>query len=210
VLPRPRVALRIRARVSLQSAARCKALRFEVHHKRFGGMGFSRITDGSANRIWSQGYRIHTNRKGKLDMKTLPEADCSRCRTRQRSLLFLRPLCTAGCTCAGFRCEGGPRSSIRTGRVAKVCSGESLSSASVTVDFRQSYPALRRIPARLAKGKKEAAVGVFKRKRKYWIDYYDSQRNRIQESSHSSSKRDAEDLLALRKSEILRARLDAP
>jgi integrase len=53
-------------------------------------------------------------------------------------------------------------------------------------------------------------LGVFKRKRKYWIDYYDSQRNRIQESSHSSSKRDAEDLLALRKSEILRGTFRRP
>jgi integrase len=53
-------------------------------------------------------------------------------------------------------------------------------------------------------------VGVFKRKRKYWIDYYDSQRNRIQESSHSSSKRDAEDLLSLRKSEILRGTFKRP
>jgi integrase len=53
-------------------------------------------------------------------------------------------------------------------------------------------------------------LGVFKRKRKYWIDYYDSQRNRIQESSHSSSKRDAEDLLALRKAEILRRTFKRP
>ena len=53
-------------------------------------------------------------------------------------------------------------------------------------------------------------MGVFKRKRKYWIDYYDSQRNRIQESSHSSSKRDAEDLLALRKTEILRGTFRRP
>jgi len=53
-------------------------------------------------------------------------------------------------------------------------------------------------------------MGVFKRKRKYWIDYYDSQRNRIQESSHSSIKRDADDLLALRKSEILRGTFRRP
>jgi integrase len=53
-------------------------------------------------------------------------------------------------------------------------------------------------------------VGVFKRKRKFWIDYYDSQGNRIQESSHSSSKRDAEDLLSLRKSEILRGTFKRP
>jgi integrase len=47
-------------------------------------------------------------------------------------------------------------------------------------------------------------VGVFKRGEKYWIDFYDSNKNRVQESSHSSSKRDAEALLALRKSEIIR------
>ena len=53
-------------------------------------------------------------------------------------------------------------------------------------------------------------MGVFKRKNKYWIDYYDSQKNRIQESSHSSSKRDAEDLLSIRKSEILRGTFKRP
>jgi integrase len=53
-------------------------------------------------------------------------------------------------------------------------------------------------------------MGVFKRKRKYWIDYYDSQGKRIQESSHSSSKRDADDLLSLRKSEILRGAFKRP
>jgi integrase len=47
-------------------------------------------------------------------------------------------------------------------------------------------------------------VGVFKRGEKYWIDFYDSNKNRVQESSHSSSRRDAEALLALRKSEIIR------
>ena len=47
-------------------------------------------------------------------------------------------------------------------------------------------------------------MGVFKRGNKYWIDFYDSNRSRVQESSHSSSKRDAEALLALRRSEILR------
>ena len=47
-------------------------------------------------------------------------------------------------------------------------------------------------------------MGVFKRGNKYWIDFYDSSRSRVQESSRSSSKRDAEALLALRRSEILR------
>jgi integrase len=53
-------------------------------------------------------------------------------------------------------------------------------------------------------------VGVFKRGEKYWIDFYDSNRNRVQESSHSSSKRDAEALLALRKSEIIRGMYKRP
>jgi integrase len=53
-------------------------------------------------------------------------------------------------------------------------------------------------------------LGVLKRKNKYWIDFYDSQKTRIQESSHSSSKRDAENLLALRKSEILRGTFKRP
>jgi integrase len=53
-------------------------------------------------------------------------------------------------------------------------------------------------------------LGVFKRKNKYWIDFYDSQKNRIQESSHSSSKRDAEDLLSIRKSEVLRGTFKRP
>src|SRR6266852_8686509 len=47
-------------------------------------------------------------------------------------------------------------------------------------------------------------MGVFKRGNKYWIDFYDSNRSRVQESSQSSNKRDAENLLALRKSAILR------
>jgi len=64
--------------------------------------------------------------------------------------------------------------------------------------------------ARLAKGRKRPHLGVFKRKKKYWIDFYDSQKNRIQESSHSSSKRDAEDLLSIRKSEVLRGAFRRP
>jgi integrase len=64
--------------------------------------------------------------------------------------------------------------------------------------------------ARLAKGRKRPRLGVFKRKNKYWIDFYDSQKNRIQGSSHSSSKRDAEDLLSIRKSEILRGTFKRP
>lgn len=47
-------------------------------------------------------------------------------------------------------------------------------------------------------------MGVYKRGNVYWIDYYDQNRNRVQESSQSTNQRDAEDLLTIRKSEILR------
>jgi integrase len=47
-------------------------------------------------------------------------------------------------------------------------------------------------------------MGIYKRGKVYWIDYYDPNRKRVQESSQSSLKSDAEDLLTLRKSEILR------
>jgi integrase len=47
-------------------------------------------------------------------------------------------------------------------------------------------------------------MGIYKRGKVYWIDFYDQNRNRVQESSQSSSRRDAENLLALRKSAILR------
>src|SRR5579863_8075091 len=47
-------------------------------------------------------------------------------------------------------------------------------------------------------------MGIYKRGSVYWIDFYDQNRNRVQESSRSSNWRDAEALLTLRKSEILR------
>ena len=47
-------------------------------------------------------------------------------------------------------------------------------------------------------------MGVFKRGKVYWIDFYDQNRKRIQESSHSSNLRDAENLLTLRKAAVLR------
>jgi integrase len=47
-------------------------------------------------------------------------------------------------------------------------------------------------------------MGIYKRGNVYWIDYYDPNRKRVQESSESSKERDAEKLLTLRKSEILR------
>jgi integrase len=47
-------------------------------------------------------------------------------------------------------------------------------------------------------------MGVYKRGNIYWIDYYDPNRKRVQESSQSFTRRDAEALLTIRKSEILR------
>ena len=47
-------------------------------------------------------------------------------------------------------------------------------------------------------------MGVYRRGGVWWIDYYDQHRERVQESSQSSNKRDAEALFALRKSEIVR------
>ena len=47
-------------------------------------------------------------------------------------------------------------------------------------------------------------MGIYKRGNVYWIDYYDSNRRRVQESSQSSIRREAEKLLTIRKSEILR------
>ncbi|MFI5097241.1 MAG: tyrosine-type recombinase/integrase [Candidatus Acidiferrales bacterium] len=47
-------------------------------------------------------------------------------------------------------------------------------------------------------------MGIYQRNRVWWINYYDQNRRRIQESSHSTSRREAEKLHALRKSEVLR------
>jgi integrase len=59
--------------------------------------------------------------------------------------------------------------------------------------------------SRLAKGRKrEPQMGTYKRGKTWWIDWYDQNHQRIQESSHSFIRRDAESLLAVRKSEVLR------
>ena len=47
-------------------------------------------------------------------------------------------------------------------------------------------------------------MGIYKRGRVWWVDYFDQNRERIQESSRSTNRRDAESLLNIRKSEILR------
>jgi integrase len=50
----------------------------------------------------------------------------------------------------------------------------------------------------------ESQMGIYKRGNVYWIDFYDQNRKRIQESSQSPHRRDAESLYTLRKSEALR------
>ena len=47
-------------------------------------------------------------------------------------------------------------------------------------------------------------MSIYKRGRVWWVDYFDQNRERIQESSRSTNRRDAESLLNIRKSELLR------
>ena len=47
-------------------------------------------------------------------------------------------------------------------------------------------------------------MGIYKRGRVWWVDYFDQSHERMQESSHSTNRRDAESLLNVRKSEVLR------
>ena len=47
-------------------------------------------------------------------------------------------------------------------------------------------------------------MGIYKRGRVWWVDYFDQSRERNQESSRSTNRRDAESLLNIRKSELLR------
>jgi hypothetical protein len=108
-------------------------------------------------------------------------------------------------------CESWPRPSLRAGGTPKVRPGESFSGATLArhfeaINLRVAYNT-RRGWQRVGR---KPQLGVFKRKNKYWIDFYDSQKNRVQESSHSSSKRDAEDLLSIRKSEVLRGTFKRP
>lgn len=53
-------------------------------------------------------------------------------------------------------------------------------------------------------------MGIYKRGKVYWIDFYDQNHQRMQESSQSSRKGDAEALLTLRRSEILRGLYKRP
>ena len=68
-------------------------------------------------------------------------------------------------------------------------------------------PHKRKIRTRLAKGRKRAASGSLPKRWSLVDRLYDQNRSEVQESSHSSSKRDAEELLRIRKSEILRGTL---
>ncbi len=47
-------------------------------------------------------------------------------------------------------------------------------------------------------------MSIYQRGQVWWIDYYDQKRRRIQESSRSPNRQDAEQLLTLRKAEVLR------
>lgn len=64
--------------------------------------------------------------------------------------------------------------------------------------------------ARLAKGEGEPQMGIYRRGNVWWIDYYDQNRMRVQESSYSSNRRVAQDLLSVRESEVLRGVFKRP
>ncbi len=53
-------------------------------------------------------------------------------------------------------------------------------------------------------------MGIYRRGKVYWIDFYDQNHQRVQESSQSTKRHDAESLLTLRKSEILRGLYKRP
>jgi integrase len=53
-------------------------------------------------------------------------------------------------------------------------------------------------------------MAIYKRGRIWWIDYYDPGKNRVQESSCSSNRRDAEKLLSLRQADIMRGQYQLP
>src|SRR5262245_7126092 len=53
-------------------------------------------------------------------------------------------------------------------------------------------------------------MGVYKRGRIWWIDFHDQAGNRVQESCHTTSKRDAAKLLALRQADVARHQFHAP
>jgi hypothetical protein len=57
---------------------------------------------------------------------------------------------------------------------------------------------------------REPQMGTYKRGSVWWIDYYDQKKQRVQESSFSVIQRDAQDLLAVRQSEVMRGVFKRP
>lgn len=53
-------------------------------------------------------------------------------------------------------------------------------------------------------------MGIYKRGSIWWIDYYDQNKQRVQESSFSSNRRAAQDLLVVRQSEVTRGVFKRP
>ena len=53
-------------------------------------------------------------------------------------------------------------------------------------------------------------MAIYKRGRIWWIDFYDQRRNRVQESSQSSNRREAEKLLSLRQADVMRGNYQLP
>jgi integrase len=53
-------------------------------------------------------------------------------------------------------------------------------------------------------------MGVYRRGKIWWIDYYSQSRERVQESSQSPYRRDAENLLATRKTDVMRGGYKTP
>ncbi len=53
-------------------------------------------------------------------------------------------------------------------------------------------------------------MAIYKRGRIWWIDFYDQQKNRVQESSHATNKKEAEKLLALRQADVARGVYQLP
>jgi integrase len=51
---------------------------------------------------------------------------------------------------------------------------------------------------------REPQMGIYKRGKIWWVDYHDQQHQRMQESSYSSNRRDAQDLLNVRQSAVTR------
>lgn len=122
---------------------------------------------------------------------------------QHNSLLYLDLLYTTGCGSAEFH------SSRLAEHFASICTTSPHSLPPTDMPLGDDLPmginaSPVTIATRLAKGRKEPADGNLQKGGKWWIDYFDRKRRRIQESSHSSARRDSEQLLALRRSEVSR------